>query len=115
MSVNVTINGALTAIKAKPSVTTATTIYTAGSDNPWLIGVQVANTSGTAATVLLEVVTATVGYAIIPTMSVPANDAFEGPGFPIPMRSGDIIRATLGTADVIDIIVTVMERPGALN
>jgi DNA-binding transcriptional LysR family regulator len=115
MSVSLAVTGPLVTVKAKPAVTTATTIFTAGSSNPWLVGLQVSNTSSTNATMLLELVSDGVGYAILPTMTVPGLNSSSGPPFPIAMRSGDAIRATAGTADVLSVVMTIMDGPGAVK
>lgn len=114
MSVNVTVNGPLVAIKSKPGVTTATKIYTAAANNPWVIGFRATNTSGGPVTVTAELVSDSVGYAFMDE-SVPADSSIEGAGFPLPMRDGDSIRVTISSANVVAILMTVMDRAGALN
>lgn len=114
MSVNVTVNGPLALIKGKPAVTTATTVYTAAANNPWVIGFRATNTSGSPVTVTAELVSDSVGYAFI-EQSVPADSSIEGANFPLPLRDGDSIRVTISSANVVAILMTIMDRAGAIN
>lgn len=115
MSANVTITGPLVTVLSKTTATAATTIYTAGQNVSWVIGLQVANTDTGPDDVTVTLVRNAVSYAIVPLTSVAAGGTLEGPTFPIAMRKDDEIQIAASKANVLDIVLVVMEGPGAIK
>jgi len=85
---------------AQPT-TSDTVLYTAPSAT-WITHIWAANTSGSAATLTLDVNTAGVAYRLVPTISIPANTVFviEGRYY---LDAAEIIRGLQGTSGAITV------------
>lgn len=97
------------------TTTNNTAVYTAPTNNyDQVIGVHVANITALDATVSVRWFdsSANASYCIIFQHTVPANGAVWFPVFGFALDASDEIRAQAGTANALDVIVSIAERPG---
>ena len=97
------------------TTTNNTAVFTEPTSNyDQIVGVRVANITGTDATVSLRWYdsSANVSFVIIFQHTVPANGAVWFPLDGFALDPSDEIRAQAGTANALDVIVAVAEIPG---
>lgn len=115
-ALTVKYDGFVRTVGTKLTTTAATAVYDPDDDmRPVVLAINVANTSGSAATVTLtkyDADAAATTFAIVSGYSIAANSRLTITDLPIEMSNGDELRATAGTASVLEVLVTVMESPG---
>ncbi|MEP0150009.1 hypothetical protein [Roseibium sp.] len=109
MTVLINQTGACTTVPLALSTTTPTTLYTATQFDA-VLGLRVTNTHSSAVVVTVELVRSATSYAII-DQSVAANTSIEGPDY-LPMKEGDVLKVTLGSANPVDVVAVIMQGAG---
>lgn len=102
------------AIGVKLTATTDTTLFTATAYTQ-IIGIRCTNITGTAATITVTWVDNDAGpttYNLVFQQSVPGNLFLYLPLEGFAVTSGDLIKAQAGTANAIDVVLTLVEVPG---
>ena len=97
------------------TATTNTTVFTAGaSDYDQVVGVRVANITALDATISVRWFdsSANASYCIIFQHTVPANGAVWFPLEAFAVDPSDEIRAQAGTANALDVILSLASVPG---
>ena len=90
--------------------TGASTIYAGITGTAIINGIHVANTStDTANSVSIQLFKGATGYYIIKGAAVPIQSTYQALDTPIPLTTGDTLKATAGTTSGIDVIVSVLE------
>ena len=104
-------------IVAKPvdlTTATETTVYTASNVPAKLVGVLVSASDNTGATITVRYsVGGSADYDLVVAKPISGNDFQYFDFGPIPLRSGDLIKLTAGTANELHAIVLVAEAGGA--
>ena len=95
-------------VSSTPANTNEATLYTAGNDNPCLIGLWITNITSTAAKATLKIDDGT-AYSLIHEFEIPGNGYLIEPEIYIPMDSGDTIKITSGTASALTFTVIIYE------
>ena len=91
-------------------VTAATTIYAGITGTAIVNGIHVANTNtATNNTVSLQLFKGATGYYIVRGAAVPIQSTYQALDTPIPLTTGDSLKATAGATAGLDIIVSVLE------
>lgn len=115
MSVTVSFPAGLKTEVITPSTTAKTSIMTTNERTQRYIDtIRATNTTGSGATLALHFESTISGGAeglIRPAASIAASTS-EIIAVGVAMRQGDILKATVGTADAIDLIITYAERTG---
>lgn len=101
--------GAAVTVPLALSTTTATTLYTAKQFDT-AISLRVTNTHSSAVVVTVDLVRSATSYAIIDE-SVAANTSIDGPDY-LPMKEGDVLKVTLGSANPVSIVAVIMQGAG---
>jgi hypothetical protein len=90
--------------------TGASTIYAGITGTAIINGIHVANTStSTANSVSIQLFKGATGYYIIRDAAVPIQSTYQALDTPIPLITGDTLKATAGVTAGLDIIVSVLE------
>jgi len=90
--------------------TGASTIYAGITGTAIINGIHVANTStSTANSVSIQLFKGATGYYIIRGAAVPIQSTYQALDTPIPLITGDTLKATAGVTAGLDIIVSVLE------
>ena len=90
--------------------TGASTIYAGITGTAIINGIHVANTStSTANSVSIQLFKGATGYYIVRTAAVPIQSTYQALDTPIPLITGDTLKATAGVTAGLDIIVSVLE------
>ena len=91
--------------------TTADTLIYSGITGTAIVnGIHVANTStDTANSVSIQLFKGATGYYIIKGAAVPIQSTYQALDTPIPLTTGDTLKATAGVTAGIDVIVSVLE------
>jgi hypothetical protein len=91
-------------------VTAATNIYNGITGTAIVNGIHVANTNTTTAnSVSIQLFKGATGYFIVCGAAVPIQSTYQALDTPIPLNTGDTIKATAGVTAGLDIIVSVLE------
>lgn len=109
MTVLINQTGACITVPLALSTTTPTTLYTATQFDA-VLGLRVTNTHGSAIVVRVDLVRGATSYAVI-NQSVAANTSIEGPDY-LPMKEGDVLKVTLGSANPVDVVAVIMQGAG---
>jgi hypothetical protein len=90
--------------------TGASTIYAGITGTAIINGIHVANTStSTANSVSIQLFKGATGYYIVRAAAVPIQSTYQALDTPIPLITGDTLKATAGVTAGLDIIVSVLE------
>jgi hypothetical protein len=90
--------------------TGASTIYAGITGTAIINGIHVANTStSTANSVSIQLFKGATGYYIVRAAAVPIQSTYQALDTPIPLITGDTLKATAGATAGLDIIVSVLE------
>lgn len=90
----------LTVYEGSPADTNEATVATIAASKAFIIqGYRISNSNGADQTVLVKIGTDTI---IIPTHTIPANDAIQEHDLNLPVLAGKTIKLTAGVADDID-------------
>ncbi len=90
--------------------TGASTIYAGITGTAIINGIHVANTStSTANSVSIQLFKGATGYYIIRGAAVPIQSTYQALDTPIPLSTGETLKATAGVTAGLDIIVSVLE------
>lgn len=100
-------------IGAQLTTTADTTIFTV-TGYTQIVGIRCANVTGTAATVTVSWYSSadTAAYRLVYQQSIPGNLYAYIPLEGFGVSAGDEIRVQAGTANAIDVVLTVVETPG---
>lgn len=107
-----TIDGPGRMVGLKPANTSEADILTAGDERPVVVGIVIANNTGSAATATLRWNDGTTSYDILAAKSVAANDTLFVDQIFLPLRSGYKIKVTSGTGNALTFTLVVVERVG---
>lgn len=104
------------ALGVKLTGTGDTTLFTATATGyTQIIGVRCTNITGTAATITVTWVDNDAGpatYYLVYQQSVPGNQFLYMPLEGFGIMPSDLIKAQAGTANAIDVVLTIVEVPG---
>ena len=90
--------------------TGASTIYAGITGTAIINGIHVANTStSTANSVSIQLFKGATGYYIIRGAAVPIQSTYQALDTPIPLSTGETLKATAGVTAGLDVIVSVLE------
>jgi hypothetical protein len=90
--------------------TAATTIYAGITGTAIVNGIHIANSNTTTSnSVSVQLFKGSTGYFIVRGAAVPIQSTYQALDTPIPLRTGDSLRATQGVTAGLDIIVSVLE------
>lgn len=91
--------------------TTAETMIYAGVTGTAIVnGIHVANTSDTTEnSVSIQLFKGVTGYHLIKGAVVPIQSTYQALDAPIPLTTGDTLKATAGVTSGLDVIVSVLE------
>jgi len=91
-------------------VTAATNIYNGITGTAIVNGIHVANTSTSVAnSVSIQLFKGITGYYVVRGAAVPIQSTYQALDTPIPLETGDTLKATAGVTAGIDVIVSVLE------
>jgi hypothetical protein len=91
-------------------VTAATTIYAGITGTAIVNAIHVANTNESIAnSVSVQLFKGATGYYIVRGAAVPIQSTYQALDAPIPLTTGDTLKATAGVTAGIDVIVSVLE------
>lgn len=110
----INIGGQRRAIGLKPANTNEATMLTAGKDMPVLIGLIVANNTGSAANATVRWGNGTTDYDIVAAKSIAANDSYLPDLPPIPLREGYTIKVTSGTGNALTFTLVIASTGSTL-
>ena len=92
-------------------VTAATTVYAGITGTAIVNGIHVANTNtSTSNSVSLQLFKGLTGYYIVRSALLPIQATYQALDTPIPLNTGDTIKATASLTAGIDVIVSVLEN-----
>ena len=114
MSAFVNVGGQRRVIGLTPANTSEATLFTSNDDATAVVGVWVANLTGTAANATIKWGDGSTDYAIISVFPVPARGYLVENVF-IPLRDGYTIKVTSGTNSALTFTAVVMEAGGAFG
>lgn len=87
-----------------------TTIYTGITGTAILNGIHVSNTDpSNSASITIKLFKGATGYSIITGALVPIQSSYQALDTPIPLVTGDSLKATASAANRLDVIVSVLE------
>ena len=90
--------------------TGATVIYAGITGTAIVNGIHVANTDeSNSAAITLELFKGITAYSIITGALVPIQSSYQALDTPVPLVTGDSLKATASAADRLDVIVSVLE------
>lgn len=116
MTIAINQTGRLKTVATRLATTAATGVYTAPAGaRPIVLGIRVANTTGSAVTaiVALRDAASASDAQLTGTASIAANGAIEIAGMPLALLDGDAIRVTAGTgSNALHVVVTALEAAG---
>lgn len=116
MTISITQTGRLNTEKTILATTSATDVYTSHTRlAARIIGIRLANTTGSAVTAVVEQydATDTTSYKLTGTVSIAANASEEiSFNVPVALRDNDEIRVTAGTGNALHCFVTALEEIG---
>lgn len=110
----VPVGGQRTPKGLKPSDTNEATMYTAGKEFPVIVGMAVANNTGSAANATIRWGDGSTDYDIIATKSVAAHDTLFLPDIFLPLREGYTIKVTSGTGNALTFTLIIVSTGSTL-
>jgi len=91
-------------------VTAATTIYAGITGTAIVNAIHVANTNESIAnSVSVQLFKGATGYYVVRSAAVPIQSTYQALDAPIPLTTGDTLKATAGVTAGLDVIVSVLE------
>jgi hypothetical protein len=91
-------------------VTAATTIYAGITGTAIVNGIHISNTNTTTTnSVSVQLFKGATGYYIVRGAVIPIQSTYQALDTPIPLTTGDTLKATAGATAGIDVIVSVLE------
>lgn len=108
------VSGSRRLVGLAPANTSEATMLTAGDENPNIVGLIIANTTGSAAVATVKWGDGSTDYPILSAYSIAANTSYFQ-DLLLPLRSGYTIKVTSGTSNALTFTLVVVDFAGRLG